>query len=174
MKRKRDVTTIWSALRSMSAKKGRTAGRTHDGHGAAVEHPRCRRPHDVGLDDPAGGIDGQVHRQLAVELLALVLGEVARATLFDLAPQRVVVDRVLGLARGRADVALLRPGVLFIDALFDLGQVTQQLAPPLFLGAFVGRAGVACGVGRRQQRDLTANLCEQLLLLLLQLLDLAA
>ena len=108
--------------------------------------------HHLGLDHAAFGVDGHVHRQLAVELLALVLGEVARAALLDLAAQLVVVERVDLLARRRADVALLRPRVLLVDALLDLGQQLDQLAAPLFLLALVGRALVAQRVGRRQQR----------------------
>ena len=132
------------------------------------------RAHDLGLDDAAVGVDGDVHRQLAVQLLALVLGEVARAALLDLAAQRVVVERVDLFARRRADVALLRPRVLLVDALLDLGQQLDQLAPPLFLLALLGRACVALRVGRRQQRQLAPDLRQQLLLLLLQLLDLLA
>ena len=142
---------------------------------AAVEHARLGRPHDLGLDHAAGGIDGHVHRQLAVQLLAAVLGEVARAALFDPAAQRVVVHRIDLFARGRADVALLRPRVLFVDALFDLGQQLQQLAAALFLLAVLRACRRrACGSGGGSSGHLAADLRQQLLLLLLQLLDLLA
>ena len=107
--------------------------------------------------DPALGVDGDDHRQLAVQLLALVLGKVARAAVLDLPAQLVVVDRVDLLARRRADVALLRPRVLLVDALLDLGQHLDQLAAPLFLLALVGRALLAQRIGRRQQRELAPD-----------------
>ena len=56
--------------------------------------------------------------------------------------------RVDLLARGRADVALLRPRVLLVDALLDLGQQLDQLAAPFFLRR--ARSGVPwsrCGSG---------------------------
>ena len=49
----------------------------------------------------------------------------------------------------------------------------QQLAAALFLLALLRRARFALRVGRRQQRQLAPHLRQQLLLLLLQLLDLA-
>ena len=55
--------------------------------------------------------------------------------------------RVDLFARGRADVALLRPRVLLVDALLDLGQQPQQLAPALFLLALL-RACPARAAGR--------------------------
>ena len=148
--------------------------RAHDRHRLLVELARGRRPHDLGLDDAAGGVDGDIHRQFAVELAALGFGEVARAALLDAAAQRVVVQRIDGLARGRADVALLRARILVVDALLDLGQQLQQLAAALFLLAFLRVAGLAPRVGRRQRRDLAPDLRQQLLLLLLQVVDAAA
>jgi hypothetical protein len=55
------------------------------------------------------------------------LGEVDGAFFFDLAAQLVVVDGVDLFARGRADVALLRPRVFFVDAALDLGQQLDQV-----------------------------------------------
>ena len=146
----------------------------HDGQRATVEFARVRRADDLGFHDAPQRIHRHVHRELAVQLLATMLREVARAALFDLAPQAVVVDGVDLLARRRADVALLRARVLLVDALFDLGKQLDQLASPLFVLALLRRALIATGVGRGQHRHLATDLREQLLLLLLQLLDLLA
>ena len=109
-------------------------------------------------------VDGDVHRQLAIQLAPAVLGEVARAALLDLAAQRVVVDRVHLLARGRADVALLRARVLVVDALFDLGQQPQQLAAALVLlahrcGSPSSRFGSGGGSAATSRRICASNCC---------------
>jgi hypothetical protein len=117
------------------------------------------RAHDLGVDHAAGGVDGDVHRQLAVELAALEFRKVARAALLDAAAQRVVVQRVDLFARGRADVALLRACVLVVDALLDLGQQAQQLAAALVLLALLRACRVALRVGRRQQRPVSRRIC---------------
>src|SRR5688500_6439115 len=57
----------------------------HDRDRTPIEEARLRRVNDVGLYDAADGVDGHVHRQLAEQLLDLVLGEVARAALLDAA-----------------------------------------------------------------------------------------
>src|SRR6185369_10985726 len=147
------------------------SGGVDDRDRTAVEHLVARAAHDLGVDHAAFGVDGDEHGQLAVELLALVLREVARAAILDLAPQLVVVERVDLLARRRADVALLRPRILLVDALFDLGE-HLDLAAAVFLLALLGRSLLAQRVGRRQQRELAPHDREELLLRLLQLLDL--
>ena len=123
------------------------------------------RGHDhLGIDHAAFGIERHVHRQLAVELSALVLGKIARAALLDAAPQAVVVERVGDLAGGRADVALARLGVVLVDAPFDLGQHVDHLAAALLLRHGVGGAVVAARVGRGQGGDVAAQLRQKLAL----------
>jgi hypothetical protein len=148
-------------------------GGAHDGQRTLVEHARARGPHDLGLDQAAGSVDGDVHRQLAVQLAALIFGEVACAALLDALLEGVVIERVDLLLRGRADVALLRARIFVVDALLDLGQQAQQLALAFLLVAVVGPSGLALCVGGGQQGQLASHLGQQLLLLLLQLFDLA-
>ena len=131
--------------------------RLDDGHRAAVERLRGRRPHHLGIEHAALGVHRHVHHQFAVELLALVLGEVARAALLDLAAQLVVVERVDLLARGRADVALLGPGVFVVDALFNFGQQLDELAALGLLRCLLARVGAGAWVGRGQLGHLLAQ-----------------
>ena len=145
-----------------------TARRSSTFVARARARPRCRatRPSASTRD---------VHRQLAVELPALVLGEVARAAVLDLAAQLVVVDRVDLLARRRADVALLRPRVLLVDALLDLGQQLDQLAAPLLLrrarrASPWSRSGSVGGSSASSRRTCVSSCC----CVSLQLLDLLA
>src|SRR5215212_4651388 len=84
-----------------------------------VEDLLARGTRDLGLEHATLGIDGDVHRQLAIELLALIFRKVAGAALLDLAAELVVVHRVHRLACRRPDHALLRACVLFLDALLD-------------------------------------------------------
>ncbi len=144
-----------------------------NGLGAAIEQAIARALHDLGLQHATVVVHGQDHDQLAVELLAALLGKVLRALVLDLAAQPVVVDGVGLLARGRADVALARAGVFLVDALFYLGQQLDQLAAPFFLlflgAAFAGLARVGLG----QYGQLLAHLGQQLGLLLQHLIHLA-
>src|SRR5215212_8037156 len=102
---------------------------------APVEDLLPRRTRHLGLEHASLGIDRDVHRQLAVQLPALVLRKIAGAALLDLAAQLVVVHRIDGLARRRPDHALLGACVLFLDALLDLGEQLHQLPAALLLGS---------------------------------------
>ena len=55
------------------------------------------------------------------------------ASVFDLAAQSVVVAGIHLFSRSGADVALFRPCVLFVDALFDLREQLQELLTALLL-----------------------------------------
>ena len=131
---------------------------------ATVEDLRARAAHDLGLDDAALGVDGDVHRQLAVELLAAELsGKLRGAAVFDLAAQLVVVERVDLFARGRADVALLRPRVLLVDALLDLGEQLRSAGgacpPARAPRACPGRAADRCAGSRASSRRICVSSC---------------
>ncbi len=121
MNLKRDTTAIWSALARMAGPKApKRPGGLGDGLGAVVQQAVARALHDLGGQHAPIVVDGDDHGQLAIELVAALLGEVLGAFVLDLAAHGVVVDGIDLIARGRADVALFGPGVFFVDALFNL------------------------------------------------------
>src|SRR6218665_2221613 len=164
---KRATIAIWSAFLRICASKAP--------NGPA---PRpigvARALHDFGGQHLAVVVDGDDHRQLAIQLVAALLGEVLGALVFYLAAQRVVIRGVGFFGGGGADVALFGAGFFFVDAFFDLGQQFDEL---LALGRLVDRrAGLFVAlawIGGGQACQLLAQLGQQLRLLLLQRVHLA-
>ena len=109
------------------------AGGAGNGFGAGVQHAVARALHDFGGEHAAIVVHGQDHDQLAVQLLALVFGEVFRALVFHFAPQRIVVNGIHRLLGGGADVAFFGASIFFVDALFNLGQQLDELQALFFL-----------------------------------------
>src|SRR6218665_1670740 len=156
---------LFAHLRVKGAKR---AGGARNGLGAAVERGVARALHDFGGQHLAVVVDGDDHRQLAIQLVAALLGEVLGALVFYLAAQRVVIHGVGFFAGGGADVGLFRAGVFFVDSLFDLGKEFVEL---LALGRLVDRrAGLFVAlawIGGGQACQLLGQMGQQFGLLLL-------
>ena len=118
-------------------------------------------------------VDGDDHRQLAVDLLPRRLREVGRAFVFHTAAQVVVVDGVHRFTCGGAHKAFFGPGVFFHDAPLNLGQQLEQLFAFFFLRLALGGGPAQVRVGQGQGGNLVAHLRQQLGLLLLHGVELA-
>ena len=79
-----------------------------------------------------GRVDSQCQGQFAIQFLARMDWKRSGAQPFNFAPQAVVVRRIGFLARGRTDVAFLRPLVLLADAFVNLAQDVHQLTAFFF------------------------------------------
>jgi hypothetical protein len=92
-------------------------------------------------------VDGDIMVSSPYSFLPAAVGKLVGALVLDRGAG-VVIHRIHGLARGRADVALLGPGVLLVDAALDLGQQLDQLAAFFLARDLLGRgAGLRCGSG---------------------------
>src|SRR6185369_12270958 len=99
------------------------------------------------------------------------LGEVVGPLVLDLAAQSVVVHGIHLFTGGWADVALLGPRILLVDAPLDLGQHLDQLAAFVFAGLRFRIGAGLLGIGRRQRGQHFPDLRQQYHLLVLHGFD---